>query len=563
MGADARSQERTGLIADVFTGEFYRGTVSWGADGRISAITRIQVTGDTPPLAPPLITPPLVNAHVHVESSMVVPSRFGPPCLACGVGATVSDPHEIANVLGVPGVEFMLENAKGTPLKIHFGAPSCVPATNSTFETAGAVLGPAEVNLLLARDDVHYLAEVMNFPGVLAGDKELLAKIASAKRRNKVADGHAPGVRGAAAKAYIGAGISTDHECVTLEEALDKLSFGMKILIREGSAAKNFEALWSLISSHPASVMLCSDDLHPDELLTGNIDSLCRRALKNGATLKDVLRVATRNPVEHYGLKVGLLRVGDPADFVLWSDAQLSTVSETVLDGETVWSSSIVGPRDGALAGSPPATAPNVFLAHGVTSGDLQIPGTRLLDPIIEVIDRQIVTRRYVATEADGLMSRGGVVQVAPDRDIVKLVVLNRYALAAKPAVCLVKGTGLKRGAFSSSVGHDSHNVIACGVDDESLAAVINLTCEARGGIGWWHAGVGEVLALPVAGLMSDLPALEVGARYRALTALVKEVGESSLTAPYMTLSFLALLVIPELKLSDKGLFDVGRFGFV
>ncbi len=484
---------------------------------------------------------------------MLVPSRFGPPCLACGVGATVSDPHEIANVLGVAGVEFMIENAKLTPLRIHFGAPSCVPATNATFETAGAEIDAQAIDRLMQKPEIHYLAEVMNFPGVLAGDPGLMAKIDSAKRVGKRIDGHAPGLRGEDARRYAANGITTDHECFTLEEALDKLECGMKILIREGSAAKNFEALWSIVNSHPNLAMLCSDDLHPDEILSGNIDALCRRLLAKGCKLLDVLRAACANPVIHYGLDLGLLRVGDKADFVVWSDDKLSGALETVLAGEAVWR------KGDSLDGVPPCSTPNRFNAAPISLSALRVSAKRLGEPIIEVVDQQIVTKRMNAE----LLTQGGEVLCDRERDIVKLVVVNRYDPNAEPSVCFVKNTGIKRGAISSSVAHDSHNVIACGADDASLVAVINATIAATGAIGCVVNNRTEVLSLPVAGLMSDQSATKVGELYRKLSDTAKKECGSTLTAPYMTLSFLALLVIPKLKLSDKGLFDVAKFGFV
>lgn len=542
------SSSRTGLLADVTNGKFFCGRISWNAEGVITLIEETPGEGTSD-----FITPPLVNAHVHVESSMLVPSRFGPPCLACGVGATVSDPHEIANVLGVAGVEFMIENAKLTPLRIHFGAPSCVPATNATFETAGAELDAKEIDKLMQMPEIHYLAEVMNFPGVLAGEPGLMAKIASAKRVGKRIDGHAPGLQGDEARRYAAHGISTDHECFTLEEALDKISCGMKVLIREGSAAKNFEALWSIVNSQPSSAMLCSDDLHPDEILTGNIDSLCRRLLTKGCKLLDVLRVASLNPVTHYGLDLGLLRVGDKADFVVWKDDKLSSSVETVLAGQTAWR---LG--DG-LDGNPPNYTPNRFEAAMISSADLRVPAQRGNEPIIEVIDHQIVTKRTTAK----LPVKNGEVLSDIEHDIVKLVVVNRYDPKAKPSVCFVKNTGIKHGAISSSVAHDSHNVIACGADDASLVAVINATIAASGGIGCVVNGRTELLPLPVAGLMSDRSVVQVGEMYRRLSEVAKSECGSTLTAPYMTLSFLALLVIPELKLSDKGLFDVKKFAFV
>lgn len=518
------------------------------AEGRIAAIMPVSGQPAT------YLTPGFVDAHVHVESSLLTPTEFARAAVIHGTVATVSDPHEIANVLSVDGVKYMLASAARTPLKICFGAPPCVPATR--FETAGAELGPTEVAALLGDPRIGYLSEVMNYPGVLQADPDLLAKIEAARQRNKPIDGHAPRVRGEAARQYFAAGISTDHECVTYEEALEKIGLGVKILIREGSAARNFAALAPLIKDHSARCMFCSDDLHPDILITGHIDLLCRRAVAEGHDLFKVLRVACVNPVEHYRLPVGLLRVGDPADFVELSDLQEFRVLRTFIDGQLV-----------AEAGKPrlpsvPSTALNRFVPRVFAPEDFQVIARSAHVRAMQAIDGELITPASVepARIVDGLAVAD------PGRDLLKIVVVNRYR-EAPPAIAFIKGFGLKRGAIASSVAHDSHNVVAIGVDDVSLALAINAISQAGGGLAavFTEESTGfteiEQLPLPVAGLMSLDSFETVAAQYAAVDQLAKEFG-STLRAPFMTLSFMALLVIPELKLSDRGLFDCVRGEF-
>jgi adenine deaminase len=498
---------------------------------------------------PGFLCPGFVDAHVHIESSMLTPAEFARIAVAHGTVATVSDPHEIANVLGTEGVRYMQRECARTPLKIHLGIPSCVPATG--FETAGAVMGPDAIEDLCRDPSLLYLSEMMNFPGVVNGDPEVMAKLAAAKRFGKRIDGHAPGLRGADLEKYVAAGIETDHECFTIGEAREKLSLGMKILIREGSAARNFNELWPLLKDHPESCMLCSDDKHPDDLLEGHINQLCARAVANGVPVFHVLRAGCTNPVLHYGLRCGIMRSGDPADFIRLENLKSFRVLETWIDGECV--------ARGGQSLLPKSRAPraNNFSATPKQPADFRIPaGTGRLR-VIEAIDGQIVTR---AGEADPKFS-AGFAEADPARDLLKIAVVNRYS-NRPPAVAFVRGFGLARGAVASSVAHDCHNIVAVGADDESLTRAVNLVIENTGGISVAGPGIGDVLPLPVAGLMSDGFAEDAADGYARLTREAKELG-STLQAPFMTLSFLALLVIPELKLSDKGLFDGRTFSFV
>jgi len=516
-------------------------------------IRQIRELDDAPENAG-FVLPGFVDAHVHIESSMLPPAEFARMAVVHGTVATVSDPHEIANVLGTQGVLYMLEDAARTPVKFCFGAPSCVPATS--FETAGAVMDAREVEALLQNPAIGYLSEMMNFPGVLFNDVEVMAKIAAAKRLSKPVDGHAPGLRGADARTYFEAGISTDHECFTYEEGHEKATLGVKILIREGSAARNFEALWPLVKEFPEQVMFCSDDKHPDDLVRGHINELAARAIANGCDLFDTLRAACINPVEHYRLPVGLLREGDAADFVRVADLQSFRVLETWIDGVQV--------SDGATSLLPRLTsaAPNQFAAAARMPGDFAVAGTgeHALCRVIEALDGQIVT----GAASEQMKITDGNIAADPARDILKITVVNRYAPNAPAAIGFVRGFGLQTGALASSVAHDSHNIVAVGTSDEALCAAVNAVIEAKGGISAVDgSGQGRVLALPIAGLMSQLDGYQLAQEYSELDAWTKSALGCVLRAPFMVLSFLALPVIPKLKMTDLGLFDVERFGFV
>jgi adenine deaminase len=533
----------SGVIVDVLNRTEYPGTVEI-VGGRIRRIRRdASVRGGG------LIMPGFVDAHIHIESSMLPPVEFARLAVVHGTVATVSDPHEIANVLGAAGVEYMIADARRSPLKFNFGAPACVPAT--TFETAGATLDARAVTRLLARREVRYLSEVMNFPGVLGGDRDLLAKIAAAKRLGKPVDGHAPGLRGAAAAKYAAAGISTDHECFTLAEARDKVRAGMKILIREGSAARNFAALAPLLKSHADRCMFCCDDLHPDLLVERHLDEHVRRALALGVDRFDVLTCASVNPVRHYRLEVGLLREGDPADFIVVESWKRFRVRRTYIAGKLV-------AADGrSRLPRRAARSANVFRAKPRQVGEFSVPATAGALNVIEAINGQLITRRLRQRPT----VRRGLTVADPARDLLKIAVVDRYSPAKPAAVAFIRGFGLRTGAIASSVAHDSHNVVAVGADDRSLAAAINLVIRHRGGIAVVGCGRSRALPLPIAGLMSPRNGYDVARRYTELDRAAKRLG-SKLDAPFMTLSFMALLVIPDLKLSDRGLFSAVSWGF-
>jgi adenine deaminase len=534
----------SGNVVDLIHSKIFPGTIHV-VQGRIESIQHDPADAGYANY----LMPGFVDSHVHVESSLLVPSEFARLAVVHGTVATVSDPHEIANVLGVEGIDYMIENGNKVPFKFFFGAPSCVPATG--FETAGAALTPADTAALLQRDDIWYLSEMMNFPGVLHDDPEVLEKLAAARKTGKPVDGHAPGLRGAGVKKYADAGISTDHECFTMEEALEKLEAGMKIAIREGSAARNFDDLVGLLSQHADQCMFCTDDKHVDSLLLSHIDDLARRAIRAGHDALKVLRCACVNPVQHYKLPVGLLQAGDPADFIEVNNLEELRVLKTFIDGRKV------AEAGKTLIPRQTSGVINQFAAQPVREEDLRIPlqGGRL--NVIEAIDHQLVTRRLLVEPTPD----GDWAAADPTRDILKLAVVNRYH-PAPVAVAFVKNFGFKRGAIASSVAHDSHNIIAVGASDAALAEAINLVVEHGGGLSATDGeGQSEVLPLPVAGLMSPEDGYATGARYIRLEKLAKACG-SPLDAPFMTLSFMALLVIPALKLSDRGLFNGDTFEF-
>ena len=537
-------------LVDAFAKQVYPVLIEF--DKKIMKVERLA---DQPDPNMPYLMPGFIDAHVHIESSMLIPSEFARIAVTHGTVSTLSDPHEIANVCGVDGVQFMIDNGKRVPFKFNFGAPSCVPATD--FETAGAAIDSQQVLQLLMADDIKYLAEMMNFPGVLNNDPEVLRKIAHAKRLGKPVDGHAPGLMGAEALAYIKAGISTDHECFTREEAEGKLSAGMKILIREGSAAKNFEALIDLLHDHEDEIMFCSDDKHPDSLVEGHINQLCARAVAKGVDIFKVIKAACINPVFHYKLDVGLLRVNEPADFILVQDLKQFKVLQTFIDG------TLVAEKGQTKIESLLAHPVNNFKTKEIKLKDLRFEKDNgMLDAedrfaVIQAYDGQLITGRK-----DWLLKeQAGAWVPDTENDILKIVVVNRYQDSV-PAMGFINGFGFKAGAIASSVAHDSHNIVAVGTSDEDLLNAINMVIREKGGVSFANKEDQEILPLPVAGLMSAEDGYQVAQTYARMDNMAKKL-QSSLSAPYMTLSFMALLVIPALKLSDKGLFDGQRFSFI
>jgi adenine deaminase len=536
----------SGQLVDIQNREIFPAQITV-SNGKIESILRVEQAEEQ------YIMPGFIDAHIHIESSMLIPEQFAAIAVTHGTVATVSDPHEIANVCGIKGVEYMINNAARSPLKFNFGAPSCVPAT--PFETAGAVINTEDIKALMSHNEIKYLAEMMNFPGVLYRDEEVMAKIAFAKQFNKPVDGHAPGLRGKEAQAYADAGITTDHECVSLDEALDKITAGMHILIREGSAVKNYAALAPLLQSHPKKVMFCSDDKHPDELLNGHINALVKRAVAEGYNIYDVLHAACILPVLHYGLDVGLLRTGDQADFIIVDDLKDFNINRVYIDGTLVAAEGKTLIQTGT---------PEEINNFNITQKEIEdfklttaVDKATITCKVIDAMDGQLITGMSHAelTVIDG--------NIIPDveQDVLKIGIVNRYH-EAPVAMGFIRNFGLKKGALASTVAHDSHNIVFVGVDDESICRAVNVLISHKGGISLSDGKVDDVMPLPIAGLMSDKDAWTASAQYKRLDNGAKQLG-SKLTAPFMTLSFMALPVIPSLKITDKGLFDVNAFAFI
>lgn len=531
----------SGQIVDLIGNKIFPGIVSVEG-GKIKSVEpAVNVDAQ-------YILPGLIDAHVHIESSMLIPSEFARLASVHGTVATVSDPHEIANVLGIDGVNYMINNGKKVPFKFYFGASPCVPAT--AFESSGANIDAKQLDTLLNSSEIKYMSEMMNFPGVLFHDKEVMEKIAVAKKHNKPIDGHAPGLKGEDARKYIQAGITTDHECFTMEEALDKIKWGMKIQIREGSAAKNFDTLIGLLDTHPDMVLFCSDDKHPNDLVKGHINTLVKRAITMGYDPMLVLKSCILNPINHYKLDVGILQPGDDADFITIDNLQDFTIKETYIGGKLV-------AKDGITQiESVPESEPNIFRAEKINPGDIAVRASSKQVKVIKALDGQLITKKMIV---DAKLENGNVVSDL-EKDYLKLIVLNRYK-KSKPAIAFIHNFGFKKGAIASTVAHDSHNIIAVGASDEDIAGAVNLLVESRGGISLVNGREEHVLPLPVAGLMSAGDGYKAAEAYEKMDGLAKQLG-STLKAPYMTLSFMALLVIPELKLSDEGLFDGNKFEF-
>ena len=540
-----------GQIVDIPNRKIYSGEITI-ENGKITSIIEAAHNVKT------YILPGFVDAHIHIESSMLVPSEFAKIAVLHGTVGTISDPHEIANVLGKDGVHYMIDNGKKVPFKFHFGAPSCVPAT--FFETAGAVIDSEQIKELMALPDIYYLSEMMNYPGVLFDDEEVLKKIAWAKHFNKPVDGHAPGLRGAPIEKYIAAGISTDHECFTYDEAAEKLSLGMKVLIREGSAAKNFEALIDLLPENYSNMMFCSDDKHPDDLIVGHINLLCARAVAKGFDLFKILQMACINPVKHYKMNIGLLQKNDAADFIVVEDLTHFKVLQTYIDGE------LVAENGKSFVKDVDFEKPNNFNTTKKQVIEFDISSSASKIRVIEALEGQLITNeihhkpKIDSSDSEQAKQNGKIVSDT-ENDILKMAVVNRYE-NAPPAIAFIKNFGLKKGAIASSVAHDCHNIVVVGTSDEEILSAVNLIIGNTGGICAVNGNDKKSLALPVAGIMSDQNGWEAGRLYQEIDAMAKELG-SGLKAPFMTLSFMALLVIPDLKLSDKGLFSGNSFSFV
>ncbi len=531
----------SGNIVNIFKKKIFPGKL-FIEDGKIVSIKN---SCDVPEQ---IILPGLIDAHVHIESSMMVPTEFARAAIRHGTVASVSDPHEIANVLGKEGINYMIESGRKSPFKFFFGVPSCVPATS--FETTGSTIGVDDMAELIKREDMFYLSEVMNYPGVLNREPELMEKIRLAKEQGKVIDGHAPGLRGNELMEYIAAGISTDHECISKQEAIEKIKAGMSILIREGSAAKNINELILLVDAYPDRIMLCTDDIHPDDLLAGHINRLVKYGLMRGVDRYKMIAAATKNPAEHYGLDVGLLKEGDPADFIIIDSFESFKIIATYINGEKQYA-------DGKILIDPvPVQKINHFNARRISTKDLAVPARSNKLRVIKAEEGNLLTDSFIFE----FEPENGMIMADAEKDILKLIILDRYS-GRPPEIGFISGFGIKSGAIAGSIAHDSHNIIAVGSNDEDLSRAINKVIECKGALVVSGGGRLEYLALPVAGLMSDENVEFVAGKYSDLEKMASSIG-SGLKSSFMTLSFMALLVIPKLKLSDRGLFDSEHFQF-
>lgn len=540
--ADAQPSEYEGHIVDIETRTTYPGRINV-RDGKIESIEKLESVAEDAPY----FLPGMTDSHIHIESTMLTPVNFSKIAVAHGVVNSVSDPHEITNVLGVEGIDFMVNNAKSTRFNCYFGLPSCVPSSH--LETAGAVIDAATTAELIKRDDLWYLAEMMNYPGIINNDPEVVGKVKAALAVGKVVDGHAPGVLGEDLVKYLCAGITTDHECSTVQEANERIALGAKIIVREGSAARNFDALSDVLAQHPEVAMLCSDDKHPDDLIEGHIDALVRRGLAKGIPIWNMLQAACINPVKHYALPSGLMKPGDKATFIAVDNLNEFNVLSTVIEGYKVFDRNS-GVDESALVISQPAKEyPNNFKAQRITVKDIALNTTSDKVKVIEALDGELLTH-CLTMPSTGLAENG----------VQKIVVYNRYGNGI-PQVALIKGFDLKNGAMAASIAHDSHNIVAVGDNDKDIVILINALIEAKGGVGVIENGKVELLQLPIAGLMTDKSAEEVAKLYGGLDAKAKSLG-CKLRSPFITMAFMALPVIPELKITDKGLVDVNAFEF-
>lgn len=537
-----------GNIVDIYNRKIYPGII-FIENGIITSITKTSKEYKH------YISPGFIDAHVHIESSMLTPKEFSKLAIQKGTVAIVNDPHEIANVLGVDGIKFMIDGSKQSLIKNYFTIPSCVPST--AFDCSGGRITAKDTEDLLNTGLFIGLSEMMNVPGVLNRDPETMRKIELVKNQQLAIDGHAPGLRGGNLKTYIQSGISTDHECTDIDEAQEKIQQGMGILIREGSAAKNYEALKSLISSNPDKVMFCTDDSHPGDLIKlGHIDKIVRRAIHDKFDLYDVLKIACINPIQHYKLNVGTLRIGESADFVIFDNLEEFNVISTFIEGEERYNMDKGFAVIDKCADSRNKIYPNKFARKPVLKSEI----AKSVDKevlCIEVFDGEIVTGKKVFI----LNQPQDNFESDIDRDILKIVYINRYQ-NLQPQIAYIHGVHLKKGAFATSISHDSHNIIAVGCNDEDLVAAINSVISEKGGLSISDEGKQTILPLPIAGIMSERNGKEVAESWDNLIHLLRGMG-CTLSSPFMTLSFMALIVIPELKIGERGLFEYSKFDFI
>ena len=543
-----------GHIVDVVSREIFDGTLTV-EDGKIAEIKRGGLPERERPY--PYLMPGFIDSHVHIESSMMVPHEFARIAVSHGTIGVIADPHEIANVLGVEGVDYMIRSGRMAQFNFCFGAPSCVPALGGDVETNGATIDAEDIEKLMARPDIGFLAEMMNYPGVLAGDGEIMRKIEAARRHGKPVDGHAPGLTGHQRDQYAAAGITTDHECSTLEEGRSCIKAGMKVIIREGGAARDYEQLSPLIAESPDMVMLCTDDCHPEDFVREHINAIVMRALADGYDLWDILQAACVNPQRHYHLDWGLLQQGDPATFIIVDTVGPHfKVQSTVIRGMEVYSY-----NSSSLAMYLQLTAsdykgdhqdyPNNFVAAPITEDDIFYnikPGAA--EHIINATDGSLVTGHEVWRMGASMFS-----DTHPWLEVEKIVVYNRYQRGAKPMVGLIHGFGITNGAIAGSVAHDCHNIVAVGSNDGYIVRAINRVIEMGGGLVVVSADEENDIPLPIAGLMAPLTGHELAFRSMIMRQKVHDIG-CMMKDPFITMAFMALPVIPNLKLTDRHLMD-------
>ena len=539
-----------GHIVDVVRREIYDGELVVEGE-RIVEVRRCEL-GDG---VWSYLLPGFIDSHVHIESSMMVPRKFARIAAIHGTTGVIADPHEIGNVLGVEGVDYMIRSGREAQFNFCFGAPSCVPAVGGDIETSGAVIGADDIEKLMERDDIGYLAEMMNYPGVLSGDKEVLRKIEAARRNGKPVDGHAPGLTGRQRDMYTATGISTDHECSTIEEGRSCINAGMKVIIREGSAAKDYERLSPLIGESPNMVMLCTDDCHPDDFVRGHINSIVKRAIADGYDLWDILQVACVNPQKHYNQHWGLLQAGDPATYIMVDSLnQHFRVESTVIRGQEVFNYNASLPSEISPKGDEDVYTqfPNRFMAKPITAADISIDIKS--GDTVHVI---LASDGSLLTQHEKILLTGNPLTDMryPWNEVQKIVVYNRYEPDAKPVVGLIRGFGIKCGAIAGSVAHDCHNIVAVGSSDEYLVRAINRVVEMKGG--QVVVGPDEMLdiPLPIAGLMAPMSGHEIAFRTLLLHEMVRTIG-CPMKSPFITMAFMCLPVIPEIKITDKHLMD-------
>ena len=541
-------------VINVFGGEIIKDAIAI-SDGIIVGYGQYKAK-NTIDLKGRYVAPGFIDSHVHIESSMTCISEFAKAVLVHGTTAVAADPHEIANVLGAAGIEYMLKSAEQQPMNIYFTLPSCVPATD--METAGAHLTAEDLQPFFDREKIVALAEMMNFPGVIFRDADVLAKIESARLQKKPVDGHAPGLKEQALYAYIAAGIQSDHECTTAQEAKEKLMAGMYIMVREGTGAKNLQALLPVINAKTSRRMMwCTDDRHPHDLIEdGHIDSIVREAIASGLDPMIAIQMATLNPAEYFGLShLGAIAPGKQADLVVFSDIKKPVIDQVYYRGVLTAENGRIQDdiRFPAAATVPPSIQvelPNI---------DFSIPAEKNRVRVIEIVAGQLITHERI--EKAAVKNNEAVSDVS--RDLLKIAVVERHKGTGSIGKAFVKGFGIQRGALASSVAHDSHNIIIVGATDEDMQAALKAVVQMGGGLAAvLDQKILAELALPVAGLMSLEPVRSVRDQLDRLIQSSHEMG-AELKDPFMMLSFLALPVIPELKLTDRGLIDVNKFEVV